>query len=56
VKGQKVKFEKPFILLSWKKISLLQDILLSLQAAAQMRRPLVIIAEDIDGECWLLVF
>ena len=50
VKGQKVEFEKPFILLSEKKISLLQDILPSLEAAAQARRPLVIIAEDIDGE------
>jgi chaperonin GroEL len=49
VKSQKVELEKPFILLSEKKISLLQDIL-SLEAAAQPRRPLVIIAEDIDGE------
>ncbi|EDR08934.1 uncharacterized protein LACBIDRAFT_184661 [Laccaria bicolor S238N-H82] len=50
VKSQKVEFEKPYILLSEKKISLLQDILPSLEAAAQARRPLVIIAEDIDGE------
>ncbi|KAG5642943.1 chaperonin [Asterophora parasitica] len=50
VKAQKVEFEKPLILLSEKKISLLQDILPSLEAAAQARRPLVIIAEDIDGE------
>ncbi|KAF8961721.1 chaperonin Cpn60/TCP-1 family [Flammula alnicola] len=50
VKSQKVEFEKPFILLSEKKISLLQDILPTLEAAAQARRPLVIIAEDIDGE------
>src|SRR6266568_4387293 len=45
VKAQKVEFEKPSILLSEKKISLLQDILPSLEAAAQARRPLVIIAE-----------
>ncbi|KAJ8521656.1 hypothetical protein ONZ45_g1681 [Pleurotus djamor] len=50
VKTQKVEFEKPLILLSEKKISLLQDILPTLEAAAQARRPLVIIAEDIDGE------
>ena len=50
VKSQKVEFEKPYILLSEKKISLLQDILPSLEAAAQERRPLLIIAEDVDGE------
>jgi chaperonin GroEL len=50
MKSQKVEFEKPLILLSEKKISLLQDILPSLEAAAQARQPLVIIAEDVDGE------
>ncbi|KIK92160.1 hypothetical protein PAXRUDRAFT_830223 [Paxillus rubicundulus Ve08.2h10] len=50
VKAQKIEFEKPLILLSEKKISLLQDILPSLEAAAQARRPLIIIADDIDGE------
>ena len=50
VKSQKVEYEKPLILLSEKKISLLQDILPSLEAAAQQRRPLLIISEDVDGE------
>ncbi|KAN0074643.1 heat shock protein 60, mitochondrial [Tylopilus felleus] len=44
-----IKFEKPLILLS-EKISVWQDILPSLEAAAQSCRPLVIIAEDADGE------
>ena len=43
-KPQKVEFDRPLILLSEKKISLPQDILSSLEAAAQAR-PLVIIAE-----------
>ena len=50
IKTQKIEFEKPLVLLSEKKISALQDILPSLEAAVTMRRPLLIIAEDIDGE------
>jgi chaperonin GroEL len=47
---QKVEFEKPLILLSEKKISQLQDLLPALELSATRRRPLVIVAEDIDGE------
>ena len=47
---QKVEAEKPLILLSERKISLLQDVLPALEIAAQSRRPLIIIAEDIDGD------
>jgi len=49
-KSQKVEFEKPLILLSEKKISAVQDIIPALEASQAQRRPLVIIAEDIDGE------
>ena len=49
-KAQKVEFEKPLILLSEKKISAVQDIIPALEASQQQRRPLIIIAEDIDGE------
>ncbi|CAG8657537.1 1632_t:CDS:2 [Acaulospora morrowiae] len=50
VKTQKAEFEKAFVLLSEKKISALQDILPALDASAQQRKPLLIIAEDIDGD------
>jgi chaperonin GroEL len=49
-KTQKAEFEKPYVLLSEKKISALQDILPALEIAASARRALVIIAEDVDGE------
>lgn len=49
-KSGKVEFENPLILLSEKKLSSIQDILPSLELANQTRRPLLILAEDIDGE------
>lgn len=49
-KSQKVEFEKPLLLLSEGKISALADILPAMEFAAQNRRPLLIIAEDVDGE------
>lgn len=49
-KSGKVEFEKPLILLSQKKISSIQDILPALELSNQSRRPLLILAEDIDGE------
>ena len=49
-KSQKVEFEKPLLLLSEKKISAVQDIVPALEASQQQRRPLVIVAEDIEGE------
>ncbi|KAG5960691.1 chaperonin [Claviceps arundinis] len=49
-KAQKVEFENPLILLSQKKISAVQGIIPALEISTQTRRPLVIIAEDIDGE------
>lgn len=49
-KSAKVEFENPLILLSEKKISSIQDILPSLELSNKQRRPLVIVAEDIDGE------
>lgn len=49
-KSGKVEFEKPLLLISEKKISSIQDILPALEISNQSRRPLVILAEDVDGE------
>jgi len=52
MKRDKIEFGKPFILLSRKKILLLQDILPSLGTAAQARRPII---EDVDVDWEALV-
>ena len=45
-----VLMEKPFILVTEKKISSMKEILPVLEQCAQTGRPLLIIAEDVDGE------
>ncbi len=44
------EMERPYILIFDKKISGLKDILPLLQGAVQAHRPMLIIAEDVDGE------
>ena len=44
------ELENPFILIHDKKISTMKDLLPVLEASAQTGRPLMIIAEDVDGE------
>jgi chaperonin GroEL len=45
-----VEAERPFILISEKKVSSMKELLPVLEAVAQTGRPLVIVAEDVDGE------
>ena len=49
-KKQEVHFENPYVLMSEKKITMINDIIPALEIAARDRRPLLIIAEDVDGE------
>ncbi|ELW62727.1 60 kDa heat shock protein, mitochondrial [Tupaia chinensis] len=48
--GQKCEFQDAYVLLSEKKISSVQSIVPALEIANAHRKPLVIIAEDVDGE------
>ena len=49
-KGAKVEYNDALILFSEKKISSIQSIIPALELANQAKRPLIIVAEDIDGE------
>jgi chaperonin GroEL len=45
-----VELDRPYILISEKKVSSMKELMPVLEASAQTGRPLLIIAEDVDGE------
>ncbi|KNC78613.1 hsp60-like protein [Sphaeroforma arctica JP610] len=49
-KASRVEFQNPLILLTSKKISSIHQIVKPLEIAIGERRPLIIVAEDVDGE------
>merc|ERR1711915_50522 len=49
-KGQKVEYENALVLLCQGKISNISDIVPALELANSQKRPLLIVAEDVDGE------
>jgi len=50
--SQTAEFEKPFILLCDKKISNIRELLPLLEMVAKAGRPLILVAEDIEGEAF----
>jgi chaperonin GroEL len=48
--SQSVEFEKPLILLCDKKLSAIRELLPLLEAVAKSGRPLIVVAEDLEGE------
>ena len=50
VQAQVVEFENPFILINTEKITTVADLAPIMEKAAQLGRPLFIIAEDVEGE------
>jgi len=48
--AMKCVVEDPYILISEKKISIMRDLVPVLEAVAREQKPIVIIAEDVDGE------